>query len=136
MLQYQFARLYNLFLNKMFMRKGFTLIECMVALFLSAIVIASAVRSIHIITSDVHDAFVLEVATWIAENEYNQFLINGDYPDVGVYEKKVTNAGIDFNIKETVSETQNPYFRKITLSIKENKKKEYIFNTINFLSKY
>lgn len=117
-------------------KKGFTLIENMVALFLIAIVIASAVRSIHIITSDVHDAFVLEVATWIAENEYNQFLINGDYPNVGVYEKKVTNAGMDFDIKETVAETQNPYFRKITLSIKEAKKKEYIFNTINFLSKY
>ncbi len=117
-------------------KKGFTLIENMVALFLIAIVIASAVRSIHIITSDVHDAFVLEVATWIAENEYNQFLINGDYPNVGVYEKKITNAGMDFDIKETVAETQNPYFRKITLSIKEAKKKEYIFNTINFLSKY
>lgn len=117
-------------------QQGFTLIECMVALFLSAIVIASAVRSIHIITSDVHDAFVLEVATWIAENEYNEFIINGDYPDLGIHEKKVTNAGMNFDVKETVAETQNPYFRKITVSIKEANKKEYIFNTINFLSKY
>lgn len=118
------------------MKNGFTLIECMVALFLSAIVIASAVRSIHIITSDVHDAIVLEVATWIAENEYNQFLINKEYPDLGVYNKKISNAGLDFDLKERVDETQNPYFRKITLSIKEVKNKEYIFNTVNFLSKY
>ena len=119
-----------------FSRKGFTLIECMVALFLSAIVIASAVRSIKIITSDVHDAFVLEVATWIAENEYNQFTINKEYPEIGVYDKKVNNVGMDFDIKETVSGTENPYFRKITLDIKESGKKSYIFHTINFLSKY
>ena len=70
-------------------RAGFTLIECLVALFIVTIVLASASRAIGLIISDVHDTFVREVATWVAENEYNMYFVNNEYPDIGAVKKKV-----------------------------------------------
>ena len=117
--------------------KGLTLIECLVALFIVTIVLASAARAIGLIISDVHDAFVREVATWVAENEYNDYLINSNYPPFGITIKKISLAGIDFKVQETVNATPNPYFRKLEIKISETTTPEYaIFTTINFLAQY
>lgn len=117
--------------------KGFTLIECLVALFIVTIVLASASRAIGLIISDVHDTFVREVATWVAENEYNMFAVNQQYPDLGVVKKQISSAGIDFNVSETVSNTSNPYFRKIDIVISEKTTPDYIiFKTVNYVAQY
>jgi general secretion pathway protein I len=119
------------------MQRGFTLIECLVALFIVAVVLASASRAIGVIISDVHDSFVREVATWVAENEYNTYTISGQYPPVGVQKKSITMAGVKFNVVETISNTPNPYFRKIEIAISETSTPNYaIFKTINFISQY
>jgi len=118
-------------------QNGFTLIECLVALFIVAVVLASATRAIGLIISDVHDSFMREVATWVAENEFNQLCINQQYPDVGTVKKSLTSAGIKFNVAEVVSATPNPYFRRVEISVSEADNKDYtIFKTINFIAQY
>lgn len=117
--------------------KGFTLIECLVALFIVAVVLASATRAIGIIISDVHDSFVREVAIWVADNEYNNYKVNSQYPDPGTVKKKITSAGIDFNVIDTVSNTPNPYFRRVEIVISEASSPNYnIFKTVNFIAQY
>jgi general secretion pathway protein I len=121
----------------MLQRKGFTLIECLVALFIVTIVLASASRAIGLIISDVHDTFVREVATWVAENEYNLYFVNEEYPDVGTVKKKLSLAKIDFNVVETVSNTPNPHFRKIDIAISEQNTPDYvIFKTVVYVAQY
>ena len=116
---------------------GFTLIECLVALFIVTIVLASASRAIGLIISDVHDSFVREVATWVAENEYNMFSIQQQYPDLGSVKKEISSAGIEFNVSETVSNTSNPYFRRIDIQISEKSTPDYIiFKTVNYAAQY
>lgn len=116
---------------------GFTLIECLVALFIVAVVLASATRSIGVIISDVHDSFVREVATWVADNEYNTYLINQQFPEVGSVKKSIMSAGIGFNVVETVSNTPNPYFRRVEIAISETTNPDYtVYKTINFISQY
>lgn len=118
-------------------KTGFTLIECLVALFIVAIVLASATRAIGLIISDVHDSFVREVATWIASNESNIYSLNGTFPDLGVSTKEVASAGIKFNVTETVAETPNPYFRRIDIKISEQSQPDYIiFKTVNFVAQF
>lgn len=118
-------------------KDGFTLIECLVALFIVAVVLASATRAIGLIISDVHDSFMREVATWVAENEFNQLYINQQYPDVGTVKKSLTSAGIKFNVVEVVSSTPNPYFRRVEISVSETNNPDYtIFKTINFIAQY
>ncbi len=116
---------------------GFTLIECLVALFIVAVVLASASRAIGVIISDVHDSFVREVAIWLAENEYNQFYIDRRYPEIGKNTKQITLAGIDFNVNEEVLQTPNPYFRRIEIMIYEKSTPDHmIYKTVNFIAQY
>lgn len=118
-------------------KNGFTLIECLVALMIIAIVLASATRAIGTIIQDVHDSFVREVATWVAENEYHAYLINKQFPDLGEVKKSIAMAGITFNVVETVSQTPNPYFRRLTISMSDAQTPNYtIFKTVNFISQY
>ena len=116
---------------------GFTLIECLVALMIIAIVLASATRAIGTIIGDVHDSFVREVATWVAENEYNQYLLNNQFPDLGETKKTIVSSSITFNVKEVVSQTPNPYFRRLTISMSDAQTPNHtIFKTVNFISQY
>lgn len=118
-------------------QNGFTLIECLVALFIVAVVLASASRAIGLIISDVHDSFVREVATWVAENEYNQYLLDQKYPDLGVVKKQLSSAGVDFNVTETVLQTPNPYFRRLEITISEKSTPDHmIYKTVNFIAQY
>ena len=119
------------------MSKGFTLIECLVALLIVAVVLASASRALGMIIHDVHDSYVREVATWIAENEYNEYNIRAVYPEVGIKDEKITFAGVNFNLKQKVIQTANPYFRRIEISISETETPNYvIFKTVNFIAQY
>lgn len=118
-------------------KSGFTLIECLVALVIIAIVLASATRAMGTIIDDVHDSFVREVATWVAENEYNLYSINGQYPDLGEVKKTISSSGVTFNVIETVTQTQNPYFRRVTIAMSETRTPNYtIYKTVNFIAQY
>lgn len=116
---------------------GFTLVECLVALFIVAVVLASATRAIGVVISDVEDTFIREVATWVAENEYNFYKIEGKYPNLGVVKKTIPMAGLEFAVTETISETVNPYFRKIEIEVSTLDKPGYaIFKTVSFIAQY
>ena len=118
-------------------RNGFTLIECLVALFIIALVLASATRAIGLSIDDVRSSYVREAANWAASNDYNNIIVLGMYPDIGVVTKDVSMAGIDYILTETVSATPNPYFRKIEISVSEKSTPNYsVFRTVNFISQY
>ena len=119
------------------MNHGFTLIECLVALFIIALVLASATRAIGLSIDDVRSSYVREAANWVASNDYNEIIISGMYADIGVVTKDVQMAGIDYVLTETVSSTPNPYFRKIEINVSEKDKPTYsVFRTVNFISQY
>ena len=116
---------------------GFTLIECLVALLIIAIVLASATRAIGLAISDVKDSYAREAANWVADNEYAQYYLDGNYPDLGNSKKSVTMAGIDFIEEITVSTTPNAYFRKVEIAVSEKSHPNYLlFRTVNFIAKY
>lgn len=116
---------------------GFTLIECLVALLIIAIVLASATKAIGMAVSDVKDSYTREAANWVADNEYNQFFLDGIYPDLGSSTKNVTMAGVDFVEQITVVTTPNPYFRRVEIAVAKKDHPNYIlFRNVNFISQY
>ena len=116
---------------------GFTLIECLVALFIIAIVLASATRAIGVSVDDVHNNYIREVGMWTADNQITQYYLDGTYPDIGISKKNVTMAGIDFIMATDISATGNAYFRKIEVTINEKNKPNYsIYRTVSFISQY
>jgi len=116
---------------------GFTLIECLVALFIIAVVLASSTRAIGLSIADVHDSFSRQVANWAADNQYNQFRLDGVFPDISNTEKNVTMGGIDFIVYVDVIATPNQYFRRVNISVAETKTpKRIIYKTTNFISQF
>ncbi len=118
-------------------KNGFTLIECLVALFIIAIVLATASRSIGTSLRDVENNYARTVAMWVADNQVNQFYLDGIFPDLGKTKKTVTMANLEFDIEINIVTTNNPYFRKIEISINEKNRPNYqIYKTITFISQY
>ncbi len=118
-------------------RRGFTLLECLVALFIIAIVLASTTRAISLSISDVHDSFTRQIATWVADNQANQYFYDGVYPEVGSTSKYVTMGGVDFIVEANVLSTPNPYFRRLDVAVTEKAKpKRPIYKTSTFISQF
>ncbi len=116
---------------------GFTLLECLVALFIIAIVLASTTRAISLSISDVHDSFTRQIATWVADNQANQYFFDGVYPEIGITTKSVTMGGVDFIVVANIQSTPNPYFRRLDITVTEsNKPKKPIYKTSNFISQF
>ncbi len=114
---------------------GFTLIECLVALLIIAIVLASATRAIGMSIDDVRNNYSREAAMWVANNSINQLYLDEVYPNLGVTKKTVKIAGIDFIINTNITQTGNPYFRKVEISVSEPKLPKYsIYHTASFIS--
>ncbi len=117
--------------------KGFTLIECLVALMIIAIILASASRAIALAIGDVKDSYTREAASWVAGNQYNQYYLDGVYPDLGSNKKELSTAGIDFIVKTDISSTPNPYFRRIEISVSQKTNPNYdLFKTVYFIAQY
>lgn len=118
-------------------QSGFTLIECLVALFIIAIVLASTTRSIGLSIADVNDSFTRQVATWIAANQSSQYLIDRVYPEINKTTQNITMGGINFVVVADVAGTPNPYFRRINISVaKKDTPNRIIYKTTNFISQF
>ena len=118
-------------------KQGFTLIECLVALFIIAIVLASATRAIGVSVDDVRNNYIREAGMWAADNQITQIALDGVYPDIGTTKKNVVMAGIEFVMTVDISATGNAYFRKIEVTMNEKKSPNYsIYHTVSFISQY
>lgn len=116
---------------------GFTLIECLVALLIIAIVLSASTRSIALLINNVRGSYTRQAANWVAGNTYSQYKINAIYPDLGNSRQDITEAGIDFTVNTQISNTPNPYFRRIEITVSQkNNPSTVIYRTINFISQY
>ncbi len=116
---------------------GFTLIECLVALLIIAIVLASSTRSIGLAVTDVRDSYVRQLANWVADNQANQYWLDGTFPELGVSSKEVVMGGVTFIVSIDILVTVNPYFRRVEISVSEKKNPKYIiFKTVAVVAQY
>jgi len=118
-------------------KKGFTLIETLVALFIIAILLATAIKAIGIATSSIRDNYIKEIAAWIASNTYYKMKADKTYPALGETSQVITEANVNFIVTVTTIETGNSYFRNSQISVATQDQPNYVlFKTINFFSQY
>jgi general secretion pathway protein I len=115
---------------------GFTLIEILIALTVFAITSSALISGL---TRHVYQSALLRdktIAHWVAENEVSQ--IRGPayaasqqgtgnlaraadepryFPDIGTKRKEVTMGDMDWQVKISVSSTQNKDIRRITVDV-------------------
>ncbi len=116
---------------------GFTLIECLVALFIVATVLASATRAISMATNDVKVSYMRQVAMWIAKNKLNDYQFHNFYPDSSFISENVNMANMDFTTNISIKDTPNPAFKKIEIKVSEvGSKDHYLVKLVGFISRY
>ncbi len=96
---------------------GFTLLEALVAMAILAIALAAALRASAGSTSHVHDLRTRLLADWVAQNRLALHAARNDFPASGQQEGDETQAGQRLHWHEEVSDTPNPAFRRMEITV-------------------
>ena len=97
--------------------RGFTLIEVLVALVILAVALAAAARAANIATVSAEESKLRTLATWAAQNRVALLTATRSFPGSGVTSGNSTLGGIAFEWRQTATDTPNPAFRKIEISV-------------------
>ncbi len=100
-------------------RRGFTLIEVLVALALTATALIAALRASAALTESAGRQSQFMLAQLCAENHLVQLRLARRLPDVGTSGLACAQAGRSFAIEQAVHATPNPYFRRVELQVSE-----------------
>jgi general secretion pathway protein I len=97
---------------------GFTLIEVMVALAISAIGLAAV---LGVVTHSSRNAMHMReqiLANWIAQNVITELRISGRFPSASTSSGRVTYAGTEWAYEQTVVESGVPGLRRINVAVR------------------
>jgi general secretion pathway protein I len=98
-------------------RRGFTLIEILVALAVIAVALAAGMRALAQSTNSATLLKQRTLALWVAQNRLAEAQLASSGLAAGVREGEATQAGTRFAWRETVSGTPNAAFRKIEVNV-------------------
>ena len=100
-------------------RRGFTLVEILVALAILAIALTAGMRALTQATDTASALKARTLALWVAQNRLAAAQIATPWPALGTYAGEVVQAGTSFSWQATVSTTPNPAFRRIDITVAE-----------------
>ena len=89
-------------------RRGFTLIEILVALAILAVALAAGMRSVAQSTDVATTLKQRTLALWVAQNRLAEAQLAIPWPAIGARDGKAEQANAPFVWRETVSGTPNP----------------------------
>ena len=98
-------------------RKGFTLVEVLVALAIVSIALMSALRAAGLGTNNVGELRARLLAGWVAENLLAEHRARADWLPLGIQRGSARQGGLDFAWREEVIGTPNPAFRRVDVRV-------------------
>lgn len=98
-------------------RRGFTLVEVLIALAIVAVGLGAAMRATIHVTSGAEEVKARTLAQWIAEDRLAENRARADWSAVGTTAGSVTQADLPFVWRETVSATVHPALRAIAIEV-------------------
>ncbi len=98
-------------------RKGFTLVEVLVALAIVSIALLSALRAAGQGTNNVGELRSRLLAGWVAENLLAEHRARADWLPLGIQRGTSRQGGLDFAWREEVIATPNPAFRRVDVRV-------------------
>ncbi len=105
-------------------KRGFTLLEVLVALAVLAVALAAAMRMAALATDTAGQVRLRVLANWVAENQLVT-LRNGVWPSVGRRNGEAQQAGVTLGWEEVVSGTPNPNFRRVQVRVYDPAQPDY-----------
>ncbi|HUX25077.1 MAG TPA: type II secretion system minor pseudopilin GspI [Burkholderiales bacterium] len=94
-------------------RKGFTLVEVLVALAIVSIALLSALRAAGQGTNDAAELRSRLLAGWVAENRLAEHRALAEWLPLGIRRGTTQEGGLDFHWREEVIATPNAAFRRV-----------------------
>jgi general secretion pathway protein I len=108
---------------------GFTLIEVLIALAIIAIALAATLRATAMATTSADEVRLRTYATWVAQNRAAELTARRVFPSTGVENGSVEMGGIQFDWRQTNSETPNSAFRKAEIAVSRSENASNAANT-------
>jgi len=106
-------------------RRGFTLVEVLVALAIVAVALAAGFRSIAQSADSATALKARTLALWVAQNRLAAAQLETPVPAIGDRGGDDVQAGAAFTWHETVLGTPNPAFRRIEITVAEAARPDY-----------
>ncbi len=97
--------------------RGFTLLECLVALAILAVALTAALRATG---STAQSAVMLKehtLASWVAQNRLAELRALDIWPNLGSREGEAEQGGYRYRWRETTAATPNPLFRRVDVQV-------------------
>ena len=98
-------------------RRGFTLVEVLVAMAIVAIALLAALRAAGMATTSVENLRGRLLAGWVADNRLAEHRARGAWLALGTWEGSEEQGGIAFAWREVVVATPNPGFRRVDIYV-------------------
>ncbi len=98
-------------------RRGFTLVEVLVALAIISIALLAALRVASQSTSSVGELRARLLAGWVAQNVLAESRARGEWPPPGIQRGTQRQGGIDFAWREEIIATPNFAFRRVDIRV-------------------
>ena len=97
--------------------RGFTLVEVLVALGITAIALVAGLQATAALTNNAQRQSDVLLAHLCAENELGRLRLARQMPPVGDSELACQQAGQVFRVRLTVAPTPNPSFRRVDAQV-------------------
>jgi general secretion pathway protein I len=107
------------------LRRGFTLVEILVALAILAVALAAGMRAVAQATDSATLLKQRTLALWVAQNRLAAAQLANPWPAQGSREGDAVQAGVRFVWRETISATPNPAFRRLDIAVAEPSAPDY-----------
>jgi len=98
-------------------RRGFTLVEVLVALAIVAVALLAALRVAGMATGSLQELRGRQLAGWVADNRLAEHRARGAWLPIGEQAGHADQGGIGFSWREEVSATPNPAFRRVDIYV-------------------
>jgi general secretion pathway protein I len=101
-------------------RKGFTLVEVLVALLIIAVTLGAGLRALNQVTDLSGSLDKRRIARWVAEDHIALYRAQRLIPKEGLIEGHTRQAGIDWVWTESIEKLPRSPFQKITVKVRED----------------
>lgn len=98
-------------------RRGFTLLEVLVALVIIGVALAAAMRGAMTLAGTAEDTRLKLLATLTAENRLLELRLARTRLDIGSATVDCEQGGVTFACEQIVKSTPNPFFRRVEMRV-------------------
>jgi general secretion pathway protein I len=99
------------------MKRGFTLIEVMVALAIIALALGAAFKAAGALTDNAERLVDVSAAQWCADNQLANLKLARQFPGVGDSDFSCQQLGREYKGQLVVRPTPNPNFRRVDANV-------------------